>query len=44
MVQREIRMRNVTLVRWLVAGLALLRNNGLIETDGERLRASELFR
>ncbi len=26
------------------SGLALLRNNGLIEADGKRLRASELFR
>jgi hypothetical protein len=26
------------------SGLALLRNNGLIEVNGKRLRASELFR
>jgi len=26
------------------SGLALLRNNGLVEVDGKRLRASELFR
>ncbi len=26
------------------SGLALLRNNGLIEISGKRLRASELFR